>query len=418
PALSQPLLLIRDPIVLWLIILASKRELLKSSIYLTGIVVLGVVSIFTAFFMGHGSLMVALYGGRILLLYFTMIFIIGAVFTQEDVVKMGEVLLKIAIPMALLLGLQFYSPQSAWVNKAVGGGDEGAGFSGALGYFRPPGTFSFTNGNTLFFSLVAPFVLYFWLNPKLINKWILIGATGALVVAIPLSISRGLFFQVVVSVLFLVVAISRNPRYLGKIFTAGIFLAAALTLLSGVSFFKTATEAFTTRLEGANEAEGGVEGVVGDRFLGQLFKAITGAADQSMFGFGIGSGTPFGFSVLKDDRALKFADFEWMRELAELGLMGLFVIGLRVALSAKLSFGSFRKLSTGDMLPWLLTSVGILSVAQGSWHQPTALGFFSLAGGLWMASLRKVRPKKSIANKKILTVKPVVMQENTNDSLT
>ncbi len=67
PALSTPLLLIRDPIVLLLIILASWRGLLKMNIYYSGMLVLGVLSIITAIFFGHGNILVAIYGARTML---------------------------------------------------------------------------------------------------------------------------------------------------------------------------------------------------------------------------------------------------------------------------------------------------------------------------------------------------------------
>ena len=89
-------------------------------------------------------------------------FAIGAIFTVDDVIKVGKVTLWISIPMAVLIGLQFYSPQSAWVNRGVGGDESGAGFTGALGYFRPPGTFSFTNGNAFFFALVSHVCILFF----------------------------------------------------------------------------------------------------------------------------------------------------------------------------------------------------------------------------------------------------------------
>lgn len=401
PALSMPLLVVRDPIVLWLIILASGRGLLKSNIYLTGMVVLGVISLFTAVALGHGNIWVAIYGARTLLLYFTMIFVIGSVFNLEDVIKMGRIVLWIAIPMTLLLFLQFYSPQSAWVNRGVGGDEAGAGFGGALGFFRPPGTFSFTNGTTCFYSLVAPFLIYFWLNPQKVNRMVLIGATGALIVAIPLSISRALFLQVAISVIFLLIAISRNPKYFGKIFSASLLVMVALSVLSQASFFNTATEAFTDRFDGANESEGGlVEGVLGDRFLGQLLKAIAGSTDKSVFGFGVGSGTTLGATLLNDDRVSAMADFEWMREIGELGLMGLLVIGLRVGLALKIIVASFRKMKENNMLPWLLMSVGLLILTQGQWHQPTALGFCALIGGLSLASLRGKGVRKIIGIRK------------------
>ena len=401
PALSMPLLIVRDPIVLWLIILASRRGLLKFNIYMAGMVFLGFVSLFTAVFFGHGNVAVAIYGARTLLLYFPMIFVIGQVFNQEDVIKMGRIMVIIAIPMTILLGLQFYSPQSAWVNRGVGGDEAGAGFGGAMGYFRPPGTFSFTNGTTCFYSFLAPFLLYFWLNTKKINLLILTAATGALVAAIPLSISRGLFFQIGISVIFLVIAVSRNPKYFGKILMASFLVLVALAAFSKASFFKTATAAFTDRFDGANDAEGGlVEGVIGERFFGTLIKAITGSSDQSVFGFGVGSGTSLGAKLLNDDSILGLADFEWMREIGELGLMGLLVIMLRVGLAVKISLASYNKLASGNLLPWLMMSVGVLMVTQGQWHQPTALGFCALSGGIWLASFRSTATKKVSMNKK------------------
>ena len=397
PFLSTPLLIVRDPIVLWLVILSIRRGLLKANIYLTGMVILGIVSFFTAIFFAHGNIYVAVYGVRPMLLYFPLVFITGRVFNREDVIQMGKAILIISIPMTILLVLQFYSPQSAWVNRGVGGDESGAGFGGAMGFLRPPGTFSFTNGIAFFYSMAAPFILFFWFHPHYINKKVQILATFALVVAIPISISRGLFFQVAVSIIFLLIWISRKPQYFGKIFLSGFILAVILTLFGNFSFFNTATDAFSSRFENANRTEGGlVQGVLGNRFLGSLIKGITGTADQPILGYGAGIGTSLGLLLLNDDRVLLKADFEWMRQIGELGIMGLFVIALRVGLAAKIGIASYQKMKRNDVLPWLITSVAIVTVIQGQWHQPTALGFFALIGGLLLASLKT--PKRIETN--------------------
>jgi len=217
-----------------------------------------------------------------------------------------------------------------------------------------------------------------------------------LIAAIPLSISRGLFFQVAVSVIFLFLAVSRNPKYVGRIILATFLVVIALAIFSRTSFFSTATEAFTDRFEGANDAEGGlVEGVIGDRFFGTLLKAVTGSSDQTVFGFGVGSGTTIGANLLNDDTILSLADFEWMRIIGEMGLLGLLVIGLRVGLAIKIALASYQKLVKGNILPWLLTSVGFLTVTQGQWHQPTSLGFCALVGGLWLAALKNTGFQKN-----------------------
>ena len=97
---------------------------------------------------------------------------------------------------------------------------------------------------------------------------------------------------------------------------------------------------------------------------------------------------PLGAKLLNDDRVLLSADFEWMREIGEMGLMGLLLIIFRTTLAIKMSFNSYRKLVYGNLLPWLIMSVAFLTVIQGQWHQPTALGFCALIGGLWIASFK------------------------------
>ncbi|WP_299823005.1 hypothetical protein [uncultured Pontibacter sp.] len=389
PELATPLLIIRDPLALWLVVSAWKKGILPENVYMSGMVLIGLVGIFTAVGLGHGSFPVAIYGARILIIQIPLIFVIGRVFNQEDVLKLGKITLWISIPMAVLIGLQFFSPQSAWVNRGVGGDMEGAGFSGALGYFRPPGTFSFTNGNTMFFAFVASFVCYYWIDPKGISRALLIGATIALLASIPFSISRALFFHVGVSVVFAGLAASRNPKYMGRLIGAGICVVLALVALSGTSFFQTATGAFTNRFETANEIEGGLEGVLLDRYLGGMVGALTDSAEQPFFGFGIGMGTNVGSMLLAGGFKYLIAEGEWARIIGELGpFMGIAVICLRVGLIIKIAIACYQKMALGNILPWMLLSFGLMVFPQGQWAQPTSLGFCTFIVGLILAALR------------------------------
>ncbi|RYE18242.1 MAG: hypothetical protein EOP42_30970, partial [Sphingobacteriaceae bacterium] len=291
PGLATPLLIIRDPVAIWLVIKCWQRGLFPSSIYLNGMIFIGVISIFIAIFLGHGNLLVAIYGARILLFHFPLIYVMGKVLNREDVVKIGIATLWITIPMAVLIFLQFYSPQSAWVNRGVGGDMAGAGYSGANGFFRPPATFSFTTGTTSYFSYAACFIFYFWFDLKRVNKLILIGATLGLFAAIPLSISRGLFFQTGVTIMFLILAVSRKPKYFGKLLVALLGGLIIIVALSQLSAFKTATEAFTSRFTSASTTEGGLKGTLGTRAIGGSVESLTGSADQPILGYGIGMGT-------------------------------------------------------------------------------------------------------------------------------
>ena len=121
PGLATPLLIVRDPVALWIICMALKKGLLPSSLFMSGMALIGMIGTFTAIFIGHGNLSIALFGARILLLHFPLIFVIGNIFNPRDVEKMGEILLYISLPMVLLIAAQFYSQQSAWVNRGIGG---------------------------------------------------------------------------------------------------------------------------------------------------------------------------------------------------------------------------------------------------------------------------------------------------------
>lgn len=408
PGLATPLLIVRDPVAFVLILYGTRHNLLKLNGYLMAVTVIGVLSFILAMLVGHGNLAVALYGTRILLLHFPLIFLIQKVFTEKDVTKLGIVTLWIAIPMAILIAMQFYSPQTAWVNRGIGGDEEGAGFSGALGFFRPPGTFSFTNGNTLFFGFVAVFVFYFWLTPGKINKLILIGASIGLLMSIPLSISRGLFFQIGITVIFSAIVILKKPKYIGQVLFTAFALILIFVVLSKASFFQIATGAFTSRFEVANKSEGGVESVLLDRYLGGLWSALSLSFDKPFFGIGIGAGTNVGSNLLTGQQQFLGGEGEWGRLVAELGpILGIIIIFIRMGMSVEVAVGSYKHLVKGDILPWMLLSFGLLTLPQGGWAQPTSLGFCTITGGLMFASLNKSMPyKKGGITKRVISVSP------------
>ncbi|WP_346881382.1 hypothetical protein [uncultured Algibacter sp.] len=387
PGLQAPLLIVRDPVAIWLIYMSWKHNISFSNIYIYTIALITVLGTSTALVFGHGNLFVAIYGARILLIHFPVMFIIGAVFNKEDVIKIGRVLLFITIPMTVLVALQFYSPQSAWVNRGIGGNTDGAGFSGALGYFRPPGTFSFITGNVLYYSFVACFVFYFWLSKDKINRLVLIGATIGVIASIPLSISRTLLFSVVLTLIFTLISVASSPKFLMKMVLFVVLGMVLILLLSNTLFFHTATEAFSHRFEVANTVEGGVSSSILDRFFGGMFTAISDSGSLPFFGFGLGMGTNAGSFLLTGGTSFLIAEGEWLRLVGELGfVMGIIVILIRVVFCASIFFKGYGNLKYGNLLPWILLSSGLLVILQGQWAQPTVLGFSTLLGGLILAS--------------------------------
>ncbi len=353
-------------------------------------VLAGFISFLTALTIGHGSLMVAIFGARILIIQFPLIFAIGRIFDWEDVIKIGKAMLWISFPMTILIGLQFFSPQSSWVNRGVGGDTGGAGFSGALGYFRPPGTFSFTTGVVQFYGLLAGYIFYFWLHPQHVNKIVLIAATGCLLLSIPLSISRSAIFEVFLSLVFSIIAAWRRPKYIGSMIAGGVIVFIIFQLLQNQSFFTISTAAFSDRFINANESEGGLNGVFLDRFLGGMIGAIENAPNLPFFGYGIGMGTNVGSNLLTGQSSFLIAEQEWGRIIGEQGLLlGFLVIIIRIAVTIKITRSAIRYLKTTDALAWMLLSFSFILLLQAQWGQPTALGFSILSGGLVMAAMNE-----------------------------
>ena len=395
PSLATPLLIVRDPVAIWLIFYSLRRGIFTANIYLSGIIIIGIIGFFSALFIGHKNLIVALFGVRIFIIHFPLVFIIGKVFTPADVIKLGKVLLCISIPITVLVALQFYSPQSAWVNRGIGGDMEGAGFSGAMGYFRPSATFSFTTGLVQFYSFVACFVLYFLFKLELVNRFLLIAAVISLLISVPLSISRALLFQIILTIVFLVIAISKNPKYFGKILLGSFMIFLILLLLTKASFFNTATATFNDRFEMANESEGGLKGVFLDRFLGGMVEALFGNGNIPFWGYGIGMGSNVGSKLLTGGTTFLISEGEWGRLIGELGpLFGLLAIIIRFFFCIKITWASYKKVLLNDFLPWILLSFGFIIILQGQWAQPSALGFSTLVAGLILALLNNVNQEQ------------------------
>ena len=150
------------------------------------------------------------------------------------------------------------------------------------------------------------------------------------------------------------------------------------------------------RFDGANATEGGVEGVLLDRYLGGLLSAIIGAADQPFFGYGIGLGSNLGSQVFGFTLA---PEGEWAKIAWEQGLiLGFGVIIIRLSFSVQMLKESYKKLVAGNLLPWIILSIFLLNIPQAQWKQPTSLGFTVMIGGLQLAALRMPRrPKKPVA---------------------
>jgi hypothetical protein len=317
--------------------------------------------------------------------------------------------------MTILIVMQFYSPQTAWVNRGVGGDMEGTRFGGALGYCRPPGIFSFVSGYVFFQLIVFCFLLYYLLRNKTLDKsqqirplllWVML---GCYIVSIPYSISRTHFFQTIVVVFFMMAGTAQMKQFRYKltvVFALLIFIFG-IVVKTGIAKDSIAVTVLTARFENAGQSEGGLEGTIGTRYLGSVIRAYN--QNLPFAGYGIGIGTNAGAKWAANGDIWKFfnGEEEWSRITGECGaLIGWIIIITRCLFSLyvlKKALYQLRK--KHDLLPWLLSAGMLLMIPKGQMGFIPALGFLVLIGGIALAS---VKTNNSLASKCILYRTPLL----------
>ncbi len=388
PGYSDALLVVRDPVVILIYLVAMARGRFPLNGWVITTAGLAVASVVAALLAGQDNLLITAYGLRSNFLHLPLIWVMAATFDRRDTERLGQALLLLAIPMTLLMVLQFKAPIDSPLNRGVGLDDTGGQLYGALGHIRPPGFFSFITGPNLFYPLVTAVLFHQFKAERRLRWWLLVACGLAVLLALPVSISR------TAMVAALVVA----SAYGLSLFFTGLFNAALLRLLAvgalvviAIGFlpvFDDAREAFLSRWDTATQAdEVGVDAVTGRVFGGGDYLADV-LNRATLFGKGVGMGSNVAARLTTGRMGFLLAENEWAKCLLELGLpLGLAFLGLRFSLALGLLRRAFSRLRTQrDPLPWLLWSASTLPLISGQWAQPTSLGFATLGAGLCLAA--------------------------------
>lgn len=390
PGLSTPLLVIRDPIAI-LATIIGLPYLLRSqwTLWVLAFWVIGIISVFSALTFGHGDYLTALFGARIFCFQLPLIFLFASVFDYQDAIRFLKATAILAIPMAILAGLQFTLPQDHYVNLAPGG-EGGVGFSGALGKFRPPGTFSFISGLVEFFALAfAGVMAIFFVRKDSVPRWTYLSLVS-LIAVLPISISRSLLYVYIINSLFLIFTFAVSKRS-WKFMLPFVFLL--FFSIIGASFIRTiqdAQEAFLARWTDANYQEGGSKGATEafkTRMLSNTLDELQKILDQPLMGKGIGLGSNVGAMRVSGSRDFLVSESSWGMLIGELGpVLGILALGLRISLALQLLKMAIMELRVGNTLPMLICGSGITGVLLGNTAQPTSLGFIVVCAGLLLAA--------------------------------
>lgn len=391
PSLADPLLIVRDPVVIAIYVAAFFSGRFPFNGFIAAIGGLAVLSIFASLVTGQTNLLVLGYGLRINYVHLPLIWIMAEVLTRKDVERLGCFLLLVAIPMTLLMVMQFRSPMNSPINRGIGG-DEGGQIFGAMGRIRPPGFFSFITGPQVFFPLVAAFFLHQASAHRRLWWPVLIACGLAVLVALPVSISRTAMLATGIVGLVFLLTMARAGAGFGPKAKAALTVGVVALAVSYLPIFGEGREVFMSRWETAAVSTPGNawSGIIG-RVLGGFTQPFHWAAQAPFFGHGIGVGSNVGARLISGHVGFLLAEDEWSKIFLELGpLIGGAFIGFRLVLLAHLGLKALGALfEHRDNLPILLFAAASVPIALNQWAPPTLLGFAVIGAGLLLASLNR-----------------------------
>ena len=395
PQFSNPLLLVRDPVVLAIYFLAWRAHVFPRNRFILSLAVIAAISWIVSIFVldpylpMSRILLVTAYGFRSNFLHLPLIFIFASVFDADDVRRIGWWILVGMIPMGVLMALQFHSAPDSFINRTVGLG-EGEQITAGGGKIRPPGTFSFISGPIHYVTGAAAFVLYGALRREIYPSWLVLGAGCSVILAIVVSGSRSLVVSVLLVVLSLAIVLLIRPDALNRFGRALIVVVMAMLLVSRLPIVHEGVSILTSRFtESAEAADTTITGGLMQRTIATFTEGFGHLRHASLAGFGLGVGTSGGATLLGSQSTFLLSENEWTRIIFENGpILGLAFLLWRTVFAGYLGIVSLRALRCGEILPLILFSAGFLLILNGQLGQPTSLGFAVVLNGLCRASTR------------------------------
>ena len=383
PSLSGPLLVIRDPILLAIYVQALRRNLWPWNGWVLATLGLAVACVLASLAVGC-PLKITLFGLRTDFWQIPLIFLMPAILSREDVMRIGKWMLLLLPGMAILALLQFRAGPGHWINATTGGSvsEQSQQLFAAAGRVRPSGTFSFVTGMVSFLALGSAFVFEaFFNNPSAKRLW---PVTVAMVLALGISGSRSAILEVGIVAVAAGLMCVGNPGRLWRVAMPLVAALVAFGLLRGLSDFREGLDVNKDRFESA----GGLREGILNRWFGDFVSAWQSERDANWLGSGLGMGTNVGAGLATGTLQFLLAEAEWARVILESGpVLGPAFIALRVAIAIYLLRRAMRALrERDDALGGLLLAAGALDLVTGQWGQATVSGFAVFTAGLCLAS--------------------------------
>jgi hypothetical protein len=343
PGLSQGLLIIRDPIVIWIYYLCYAQGLFPlTNKYLQKCFQWVGLAVVLSLLINQTHPATIAYGARTNLLHFPLIFIMARVLTWQDVINFGKV--------------------------------------------RASGTFTFVSGIVFYYCFTVAFIIYGFLIKGSFPKWMLYLGTSASLLAMVTAGSRAVIaesLQVVGCIAFLAYY---RPSEFGKIATSVFaFSALALVLYSQIDLFQEGLDFLSLRFEEAANIEGNPV----EAYFNRYYQMIVAPYYYNMWtdwlgNSGLGGATRAGAAL---GGRWGGAENAWSRPILENGLIigGLFIIW-RIWITKDLLITCIQAVKRGSYLAIFLFGAAGPILLFGLLGQPTNLGFAAFGSGLCLAA--------------------------------
>jgi hypothetical protein len=393
PQLSNPLLIVRDPVALGIYFFAIRARVFPRNSWTVALAIIATLTLLATFAQLLPYIppkmiaLVAGYGVHANYFHLPLIFVMARVLRPEDLRKFGWWILLLLIPMSILLVAQFRAAPDAFVNRTAGG--EGEMMTAAMGKVRTAGPFSFVIGVVAFYSLATGYLIWGVLTKGTYKNWLLAAAGVALIIGIAVSGSRSVVAACAVVVASLLVVIVLRPKMINRFVQVLIVVLVLAFVVSRTPIFKEGMRVITTRFtEVAEASEQTVAGNVVSRLWSSFSEGLYVLTKAPLLGYGLGIGTNAGAKLLTGHALFLLTEDEWSRVFLESGpILGVAYILWRCILALRIGWLCLRSVLLGNLLPILLFSSAFLPMISGQFGQPTILGFVVFGTGLALAAL-------------------------------
>src|SRR5450830_467830 len=339
PGLSSAIYFIKDPIVLYIYWYAFRFGFFSKNLLSAYFVMLLVVFfvLVSAFLLSSPEgLVIYGYGVRNYLLYFPLIFVAGKTLQLADVYRFARITLFAAIPISVLVVMQYSSGPQAYVNKGIG--DDDFIFMIADGVVRPYGTFTFTAGHVVYVSACFAFLV-----SAIFDRALFRAVFAKRYLLFPVSAAS-------VAVMCFLTGSRAIYAYAAIVLLAALFVSLLIFMSS---------DSYQILVE-RNRSAVASEGSPVTRAFSSLYAFTRVVDDAPLWGHGIGSGTNAASALLRAGReqgaGFLLAEDEWSRIILELGLpIGALFILFRIFLLIWLLLKAYKALiRQGTGVPLLL----------------------------------------------------------------